>query len=99
MGELMYQSHYGYTECGLGCEAADHIVSLVCDQGPAQGLYGAKISGGGAGGAVVVLGRKDAEGALLRVVQGYAEKHGVSPYVFGGSSMGADRFGVLTLED
>jgi L-arabinokinase len=99
MGELMYQSHYGYTECGLGSEAADHIVSLVCDQGPAHGLYGAKISGGGAGGAVVVLGRKDAEGALLAVVQRYAEKHGASPYVFGGSSMGADRFGVLTLED
>jgi galactokinase len=99
MGELMYQSHYAYTECGLGSEAADHIVSLVCEEGPAHGLYGAKISGAGAGGTVVVLGRKDAEGALLHVVQRYAQKHGASPYVFGGSSMGADRFGVLTLDD
>jgi galactokinase len=99
MGELMYQSHYAYTECGLGSEAADHIVSLVCEEGPAHGLYGAKITGAGAGGAVAVLGRKDAESALVRVVERYAEKYGASPYVFGGSSMGADRFGVLTLDD
>ncbi len=99
LGELMYQSHYAYTECGLGSEAADLIVSLVCEEGHGHGLYGAKISGSGAGGTVVVLGRKDAEGALQRVVQRYAEKHCASPYVFGGNSMGADRFGVLTLED
>jgi galactokinase len=99
MGELMYQSHYAYTECGLGCEAADLIVSLVCEEGAASGLYGAKITGGGAGGAVAVLGRKDAGDALLRVVERYARMHGSSPYIFRGSSMGADRFGVLSLED
>jgi galactokinase len=99
MGELMYQSHYAYTECGLGCEAADRVVSLVCEEGAASGLYGARISGAGAGGAVVILGRKGSEGALLRVVERFAQMHGVSPYVFGGSSVGADRFGVLTLDE
>ena len=98
MGELMYQSHYAYTECGLGCESADLIVSLVCEEGVASGLYGAKISGGGAGGTVVILGKKDAAGALRRVVERFAETHGGAPYVFEGSSMGADGFGVLTLE-
>jgi galactokinase len=98
MGELMYQSHYAYTECGLGCEAADLIVSLVCEEGVANGLYGAKISGGGAGGTVVILGKKDAADALLRVVERFAETQGGAPYVFEGSSRGADRFGVLTIE-
>jgi galactokinase len=95
---LMYQSHYAYTECGLGCESADLIVSLVCEEGVANGLYGAKISGGGAGGTVVILGKKDAEGALRSVVERFAEAQGGAPYVFEGSSMGADLFGVLTLE-
>jgi galactokinase len=98
MGELMYQSHYGYTECGLGSEPADSIVSLVCEEGVASGLYGAKIAGGGAGGTVVILGKRNAAGALLRVVARFAEMQGEAPYMFEGSSMGADRFGVLTLE-
>jgi L-arabinokinase len=97
MGELMYQSHFAYTECGLGSDGADHIVSLVCEEGASHGLYGAKISGAGGGGMVVILGRKDAEAALVRVVDRYAAMHGAAPYVFRGSSMGADRFGVLTL--
>ena len=29
MGDLMYQSHYSYTECGLGNEATDLLVDLV----------------------------------------------------------------------
>jgi L-arabinokinase len=94
MGELMYQSHFGYTECGLGCEQADQLVSMVCEEGPAAGLFGAKICGAG---AVAVLGRKDAEPALRRVVRRFAKAFG-EPAVFEGSSMGADRFGVLTLD-
>jgi len=93
MGELMYQSHYSYTECGLGCESTDLIVSLVCEEGLASGLYGAKIS---AGGAVVILGEKHATDALIRVVERFAETHGGAPYLFEGSSMGSDSFGVLT---
>ena len=98
MGELMYQSHYGYSECGLGCEAADYLVSLVCEEGAASGLFGAKITGNGGGGVVVVLGRSDAEFVFHRVLQRYAGFLGRRPQVLEGSSMGADRFGVLTLE-
>jgi hypothetical protein len=47
---------------------------------------------------VAVLGRKDSASALLRVVERYAQMQRVTPYVFAGSSMGADRFGVLTLK-
>ena len=95
MGELMYQSHYAYTESGLGSEAADQIVSLVCEEGPACGLYGAKITGSGAGSVVAVLGRPDAAPALARVVEHFIGLQGRTPRIFEGSSMGADRFGVL----
>ena len=64
MGDLMYQSHHAYTECGLGCEATDLLVELVREAGVASGLFGAKVTGGGAGGTVAVLGRKDARPAF-----------------------------------
>lgn len=97
MGDLMFQSHWSYTECGLGCEATDSLIELVraeCSEGK---LYGAKITGGGGGGTVAVLGAEDAEEAFRRVVRKYAEIKGCEPYVFEGSSMGADRFGIQVL--
>jgi galactokinase len=93
MGDLMFQSHYAYTECGLGCEATDLLAGLARQ----EGLYGAKITGGGAGGTVAVLGPEDAEPAFRRVVDRYAELRGFKPYVYEGSSVGADRFGVKML--
>lgn len=97
MGELMYQSHYSYTECGLGCEATDLLVDLVRQRGPGRGLYGAKITGGGAGGTVAMLAQKGSSEALEEVIEAYASVRGGRPYVFTGSSMGADLFGVRTL--
>src|SRR5689334_11280151 len=55
LGELMYQSHASYSACGLGSAGTDRLVELVRQAGPASGLYGAKITGGGAGGTVAVL--------------------------------------------
>jgi len=99
MGELLYQAHAAYSECGLGCKETDQIVELVRKMGPASGLFGAKITGGGAGGAVAVLGLKRARASFDSVVKRYAEmRDGETPYVFEGSSMGADRFGVLVVE-
>ena len=98
MGELMYQSHYSYTECGLGNEATDLLVDFVREAGIGRGLLGAKISGGGAGGTVVVLGYKGANKQLHRVADRYSAVRGFDSYIFEGSSMGADRFGVLTVK-
>jgi galactokinase len=95
LGELMYQSHCSYTECGLGAEATDLLVELVRQEGTENGLFGAKITGGGAGGTVAVLGRNGASDAFSRVVQRYQERTGVSPYVFEGNSNGADHFGII----
>ena len=62
-------------------------------RGRASGLYGAKITGGGSGGTVVVLGRSTAEPALREVVAEYARETGHTPHVFSGSSPGAAAFG------
>ena len=94
MGELMFQSHWAYSECGLGNEVTDLLVELVRQAGAENGLYGAKVTGGGAGGTVAVLGHKDAEDIFRRVVASFGERRGFTPYVFEGSSAGADRFGV-----
>ncbi len=98
LGELMYQSHVGYTECGLGSDATDQIVRLArAERG--NGLLGAKITGGGAGGTVALLGFNTpaTETAVKRVVEKYALWSGKEPYVFQGSSAGCDRFGVLPI--
>ena len=55
MGELMYQSHQSYTDCGLGHPSADEIVNSVKQRGTQQGLYGARIVAQGGGGTVCIL--------------------------------------------
>ena len=98
LGDLMFQSHWSYTECGLGCEATDRLMELVRGELGEGRLYGAKITGGGAGGTVAVLGASGAQASFDRVVSRYAEQQGVVPYVFEGSSPGADRFGIQLIE-
>ena len=53
-----------------------------------------KSPGGGTGGTVAILGHRDAYGAFRRVVERYTKIRHHEPYVFEGSSMGADSFGV-----
>jgi L-arabinokinase len=97
LGELMYQSHASYSACGLGSAGTDRLVELVREAGPSKGLYGAKITGGGSGGTVAVLGRPDAEAAVQEVAQRYADERDHTPYLFTGSSPGAVAFGCLRL--
>jgi L-arabinokinase len=98
MGELMYASHASYSACGLGSDGTDRLVELVREAGSTAGLYGAKITGGGSGGTVAVLGRSDAGPALAQVAARYAEECGRGGYVFRGSSPGACQFGVTLIE-
>jgi galactokinase len=97
LGELMFQSHWAYTDTGLGCDQTDMLVDLARALGPGRGIYGAKITGGGGGGTVAVLGRADAEDAFNQIVAGYREETGIDAYVFRGSSIGADRHGVMVI--
>ena len=97
LGELMYQSHASYSACGLGSEGTDRLVALVRAAGPKQGLYGAKITGGGSGGTVAVLGRPDSDGAIGAIAAQYAQETRHKPHIFTGSSPGAAAFGHLRL--
>lgn len=95
LGELMYQSHASYGACGLGTAGTDRLVALVREAGPAAGLYGAKITGGGSGGTVAVLAGRGARDAVERISRIYASETGRPSLVLGGSSPGAIRFGTL----
>ena len=93
LGELMYDSHDSYSRCGLGSHGTDRLVALVRAEGPGAGLYGARITGGGSGGTVAVLGRRDAGPAIARVVEAYERQTRYRPQVFAGSSPGVAAFG------
>jgi L-arabinokinase len=95
MGELMAAAHESYSACGLGSDGTDLLVQLVREAGPDNGLYGAKITGGGSGGTVAILGRSDAEAAVDAVAAKYREMTGRQTYVFRGSSPGACATDVL----
>jgi L-arabinokinase len=73
-------------------------VELAREQGTERGIFGAKVTGGGAGGTVAVLSLADCEDAFERIVKRYAELRGTNPYVFRGSSAGVDRFGVIEID-
>jgi galactokinase len=98
LGELMYQSHASYSACGLGSVGTDLLVERVREAGAARGLYGAKITGGGSGGTVAVLGRSDAEAIVMNIAERYAGETGRAPHIFSGSSPGAAAFGHLRLK-
>jgi len=96
LGELMFAAHESYSACGLGSTGTDRLVELVRELGPAHGLYGAKITGGGSGGTVAVLGQSQAQAGIERVRQQYTRETGHEPYLFVGSSPGAAAFGALS---
>ncbi len=67
VGELMHQSHRGYGSIGLGSPETDAMVEAVRDLGPSRGFYGARASGGGCGGTVVVMLESDSLPELQRL--------------------------------
>ncbi|MBN1344889.1 MAG: GHMP kinase [Phycisphaerae bacterium] len=95
-GLLMYASHWSYGQrCGLGAIETDRLTTLVRERGQSHGFYGAKVSGGGAGGTVVIL-MDDTErnhAAIDEIANAYQEQSGLTPEVFRGSSDGATTFG------
>jgi L-arabinokinase len=97
MGALMFRSHASYSACGLGSDGTDRLVDLVIEAGPAQGLFGAKITGGGSGGTVAVLGTEAARSAVHHIARQYEQETGVRAHVFDGSGPGAEQLGVLDI--
>lgn len=106
LGELMLQAHASYSACGLGSDGTNRLVNIVRQHmmaarrtGASPALFGAKITGGGSGGTVCVLGLAGPAGqaAIDAVAAQYREETGYQPYVFAGSSMGAVAFGHLRI--
>jgi L-arabinokinase len=95
MGTLMYASHASYGACGLGSSGTDRLVELVREAGPAAGLFGAKITGGGSGGTVAVLATSDAEAEVRAIARRYAIESGREAEVFAGSGPGEEEIGVI----
>jgi L-arabinokinase len=94
----MYESHASYSACGLGSAGTDRIVQLARDAGPARGIHGAKITGGGSGGTVALLCDATAGDAVRTIAAQYAGEAGRRAHVFEGSSPGAARVGAIRLE-
>ena len=98
LGNLMYQSHASYFACGLGSPGTDRLVNLVKEAGEKSGLFGAKITGGGSGGTVAIIGKRGARAAIEEVAEKYRCATGHKPYIFEGSSSGAVEFGHVRLQ-
>ena len=98
LGALMYQSHGSYSACGLGSDGTDLLVALAREAGSAQGIYGAKITGGGSGGTVAILGRRDAGERVAGIGREYERRTGRAAYLFEGSSPGAAAVAPLRVE-
>ncbi|CAN6192994.1 unnamed protein product [Urochloa humidicola] len=106
LGELMYQCHNSYSACGLGSDGTDRLVDLVQEmqnrttsEGGSPSLFGAKITGGGSGGTVCVIGKNCARSSeeIAEIQQRYKAATGYLPILFDGSSPGAAKFGYLKI--
>ena len=96
LGELMFQSHKSYSACGLTESRTNRIVELVREY-RGNGLFGARITGGGSGGTVAVLAHRGNRQAILQLAERYGSESGQKPYIFHGSSPGCSTFGHLRL--
>ncbi len=93
-GRLMYASDWSYTyRCGLGSTETAWIVREIRKLGVEAGFYGAKITGGGAGGTVAVAGSDRMFDHLERLLARYGEHTGITAELFWGTSPGALEFG------
>jgi L-arabinokinase len=99
LGDLMFGSHASYSACGLGHEATDFLVDQVEKRRSAgAGVHGARVTGAGSGGTVVILGeRGKVWHEALRIKQALLRHTGHAAEIFRWSSPGAMSFGVLHL--
>lgn len=94
-GELMYASHWSHSQrCGIGGVETDKFANAIRKQGPAAGLFGAKVTGGGAGGEMVVLMRSDdrARAALHDAIGEVEAAIGQRIEIYSGSLPGCEYF-------
>ena len=65
-GQLMYDSHQSLkNDYGVSCPELDHLVEIAKG---IEGVYGARMTGGGFGGCAIALIRREAENALRSAI-------------------------------
>jgi L-arabinokinase len=96
LGEMMFESHAGYAACGLTESGTNRIVRMVREN-RGRGLCGARITGGGSGGTIAVLGKRGTNNVITEIAGQYADETGRTPYIFTGSSPGCHKFGYIRL--
>jgi galactokinase len=94
-GECMFGAHESYRgNCHLSTDEVDFLVDAVRHRGSKEGLFGAKITGGGTGGTVAVFGKVDAlKKHIPEIATEYSRRIGIMPDIFDGTSPGAIEFG------
>ncbi|HWE63508.1 MAG TPA: galactokinase family protein [Chloroflexota bacterium] len=97
-GAAMFRSHESYgMRCGLGTVETDMIVDLVRRHGQEAGLFGARITGGGGGGTVAILGAgPQALAAVEEIAAEYSRATGNPARVIAGGGPGALDMPVIT---
>lgn len=100
LGDLMFAAHAEYSAHGQGNEACDLVVDVARQRRDAGGsVFGAKLSGRGGGGTVVLLGQHGKVWyEALRIKKALKEATGHSGHIFRWSSPGAMSFGSIVLQ-
>ncbi len=100
LGELMFASHEGYAQSGLGHERSDWVVEQVRQRRAAgAAVFGAKLTGAGGGSRRPIRSTSRAVWhEALRIKKAMLEATGHTAQVIRWSSPGAMEFGVIELQ-
>jgi len=84
MGRLMYASHDSLRDdYEVSCAELDAVVEIARGLGPAGGVLGCRMTGGGFGGCAVALVRTTAVQRVMREMEtGYTGRTGIKPTMF-----------------
>jgi hypothetical protein len=82
LGEILFQSHAAAERCGLSPEPANVLVNLALQQGEEWGIQGARLSGYGGGGSVIVLARDRDAAGIEALCDAYREETGLTPTLY-----------------
>jgi galactokinase len=84
VGEHMYASHFSLRDdYEVSCPELDTVVDIAREIGPAGGVIGCRMTGGGFGGCAVALVRADAVDAISsRVASEYERRARIKPSLF-----------------
>jgi len=84
VGQLMYASHASLRDdYEVSCAELDAVVEIAQTLGPAGGVFGCRMTGGGFGGCTVALVQADKVAAIsARVAEEYERRTRIKPSLF-----------------